>query len=80
MSEATKADLEAAIRAHIASEYDEPRVLTDWVMLSANQGLDDSVTGYAYSCSLMSAHVLTGLIGHFLHKFKHEHVTGSEAE
>ena len=81
MSDETHQAVEEAIRAHIADEYDEPRVVTDWVILSANQGLDDNSTGYFYIVRPgMSAHVLTGLIGHFLRKFEHQHVTEEQED
>lgn len=76
MSDQTYDALEEAIRAHIADEYDEPRIVTDWVVLVANQGLDDTVTGYHYTVPRhIAAHTLTGLIGHFLRRFEHAHAT-----
>jgi len=79
MSADTYRAVEDAIRAHIADRYNEPRVVTDWVVLSANQGLDSGSTGYFYITPRgISAHVLTGLIGHFLRNFEHRHIAEAE--
>lgn len=74
MSKATHAAVEEAVRAHMADEYDDPRLLTDWVVLIANQGLETTHTGYFYISPVgTSAHVLTGLIAHFLNDFRYKH-------
>lgn len=74
MSDQTKAALDEAIRAHVLDEYNDPRIVTDYVVLIASQGLDDAVTGYSYACPVgMAAHVLTGLIGHFQQRFQYLH-------
>ena len=75
MSQDTRDAVEEAIRAHIADEYDDPRIVTDWVVLIANQGLDDDTTGYFYISRIgMPAHTFTGLIRHHLRVFEHQHV------
>lgn len=74
MSAKTKTALDEAIRAHILDEYDAPRIVTDYAVLCANQGLDADTTGYFYTCSPgMPPHTLTGLVGHFLRRFQHTH-------
>jgi hypothetical protein len=75
MSDETRRAVEDAIRAHVSDGYDEPRVVTDWVVLSANQGLNDDSNGYCFVTPMgMSAHVLTGLVAHFLDNFRADHV------
>lgn len=67
MSDETRAAMEDAIRAHIADENDEPRVVTDWIALVAHEGADPGSTGYYYALRQgMAAHQTTGLLAHFL--------------
>lgn len=74
MSDETRDALDAAIRAHVLDEYDEPQIVTDYAVLVASQGLDDSVTSYFYACRIgMPAHALTGLVAHFLRTFERQH-------
>ncbi|MDA8440473.1 MAG: hypothetical protein M0Z51_16665 [Propionibacterium sp.] len=71
MSDETRHALDDAIRAHVLDEYGDPRIVTDYAVLTASQGLDDAVTSYFYACRVgMPAHTLTGLIAHFLRTFE----------
>ena len=81
MSDETRAALDGAIRAHVLDEYGEPRVVTDYAVLVASQGFDDSTTGYFYACPVgMAAHVLTGLVGHFQRTFEQLHHVDEDSD
>lgn len=62
MSEATKAAVEDAIRAHVNDESGEPMVITDWYVVLAAASLDADETHYWHMSSDAPWHVLTGLV------------------
>lgn len=71
MSDETRRALDEAIRAHVAAEYDDPTIVTDYVVLTAVQSIDADSTRYFYEVREgMSWHVLIGLIRWFLSKFE----------
>lgn len=73
MSAETRAAVEDAIRAHVADESDDPRVVVDWVVLTSDSGADMDSTGYYYACrDGMPWHSLTGLLSHFLRRLEHD--------
>ena len=78
MSDATKAALEAALSAHIATVTDGD-ILTDWAMVAATTTLDDIGTGTTqYWCEGNTAqpvHVTIGLL-----RYGAEHATFDEDE
>lgn len=69
MSEQTKADLEAAVAAHIADKTDG-NILTDWALVIASSAMEDIGTGatvYLFeSNDNQPAHVSFGLLQYAL--------------
>jgi len=70
MSDDTKANLEAALHAHIADEQDG-RIVTDWAMVVASTTVEDIGTGatfYQFQANTgQPAHVSYGLLSYALH-------------
>jgi hypothetical protein len=63
VSETTRAQLEDAIRAHVADEADgDLRLLTDFYLVCASVGEDTRLTHYLHVCSDAGTHVLMGLV------------------
>jgi hypothetical protein len=63
VSEQTKAALEEAIRAHVADEAEgEPRVVTEWYVVTAAVGVEAHETHYLHVVSEASWHALLGLV------------------
>lgn len=63
MSEATKAAIDEAIRAHVAEEAaGELRVVTEWYVVIAAQGADPDETHYLHVATDTPWHALLGLV------------------
>jgi hypothetical protein len=65
MSDKTKADLEAAISAHITDEFGEPTMLTGWILQACGQTVTDSRWSNIYTgMTGMSMIVANGLLAY----------------
>ena len=63
VSEATKAALDEAIRAHVTDEADgELRLLTDYYLITAAITEETDVTCYLHVSSDSGTHILMGLV------------------
>lgn len=64
MSAQTRADVDAAIRAHCADEWDDAAIVTDWTVVVATAGVTpaDNGTGMISSRHGMPAYIVKGLL------------------
>lgn len=62
MSDQTYAALEAAIADHIADEYADQQITTDWYLIAAHVGSAARQTAYTHICSDSPPHSLSGLV------------------
>ena len=62
MSEVTKQVIDEAIRAHVTDESGEPRIVTEWYVISAAVSTEAGETHYQHVVSDSPWHSLTGLV------------------
>ena len=64
MSAQTRAEVDAAIRAHCADEWDDAAVVTDWTVVVATVGITpaDNGTGMISSREAMPSYIVKGLL------------------